>query len=145
MDKVVDPVLIIALALNFVGLGVSRIRAVVSAVAFQGILLGMLPLLMHPEIGVRGILLVLVTIAIKGLVIPTFLVRAMREANIQHEVEPVVSYMSSLVLGAVGTGLALVLSNTLPLADTHAHTDPLLVPASLATVWCGFLMLTSRK
>ena len=67
----------------------------------------------------------------------------MREADIQHEVKPVVSYMSSLLLGAVGTGLALVFSYTLPLAEEHA--DLLLVPASLATVWTGFLMLTTRK
>ena len=55
----------------------------------------------------------------KGFVIPRFLVHAMREANIQHEVNPVVGYMSSLLLGAVGTGLAMVFSYTLPLAEEH--------------------------
>ena len=140
---ILDPVLIVALALNFVALGVSRIRAVITAVALQGMLLGVLPLLVHPGIGVRGIVLVVVTIAIKGFVIPAFLARAMREANIQHEVTPVLSYMSSLLLGAVGTALALVFSYTLPLADEHS--DLLLVPASLATVWSGFLILTTRK
>ncbi len=84
-----------------------------------------------------------VTIALKGVIIPCFLVRAMREADIQHEVKPVVGYMSSLLLGAVGTGLALVFSSTLPLAEKHAGY--LLVPASLATVWTGFLLLTTRR
>ena len=96
-----------------------------------------MPLLVHPEIGLRGILLVVVTIGLKGFVIPRFLVHAMREANIQHEVKPVVNFMSSLLLGAVGTGLAMVFSYTLPLAEEH--TDLLLVPASLSTVWTGFL------
>src|SRR5260370_8541198 len=141
--QILDPVLIVALALNFVGLGVSRIRAVISAVAFQGILLGLLPILVHPNLGIRGFVLIGVTVAVKGFVIPAFLVRAMREANIQHEVTPVLSYMSSLLLGAVGTGLAIVFSSTLPLAGEH--TDLLLVPASLATVWTGFLLLTTRK
>jgi len=135
--------LIAALALNFVVLGVSRIRGVINAVALQGILLGIFPLFVHSDIGLRGILLVGVTIALKGFVIPGFLVHAMREANIQHEVNPVVSYMSSLLLGAIGTGLALVFSYTLPLAEEH--TGMLLVPASLSTVWTGFLMLTTRK
>ena len=143
MVEIVHPVLIVALALNFVALGVSRIRAVVHAVAYQGILLGILPLAVHLEFGMRTILLVIVTIAIKGFVIPAFLFRAMREANIQHEVKPVLNYMSSLLFGAVGTGFALVFSYTLPLADERSHQ--LLVPASLATVWCGFLMLTTRK
>jgi hydrogenase-4 component E len=140
---VLDPCLIAALALNFVALGVSRIRGVINAVALQGILIGIFPLFVHSDIGLRGIVLVGVTIGLKGFVIPGFLVRAMREANIQHEVKPVVNYMSSLLLGAIGTGLALVFSSTLPL--TEKHSGMLLVPASLSTVWTGFLMLTTRK
>jgi hydrogenase-4 component E len=143
MDQMLDPLLIVALALNFVALGVSRIRGVINAVALQGILLGIFPLFIHPEIGVRGILLVLVTVGLKGIGIPAFLVHAMREADIQHEVRPVLNYMGSLLLGAAGTGLAMVFSYTLPLAEKHAGL--LLVPASLATVWTGFLMLTTRR
>src|SRR5436309_7292106 len=132
MTPLLDPLLIVALALNFVALGVSRIRGVIDAVALQGVLLGTFPLLVHTDIGLRGVLLALVTISLKGFVIPRFLVHAMREADIQHEVRPIVDAMTSLLLGAVGTGLALVFSFTLPLADEHA--DLLLVPASLATV-----------
>jgi hydrogenase-4 component E len=143
MAEILDPLLIVVLALNFVALGVSRIRGVINAVAFQGILLGVFPLFVHPEIGLRGFLLVSGTIVLKGLVIPRFLAHAMREANIQHEVNPIVNYMTSLLLAAVGTGLAMVFSYTLPLAEAHANL--LIVPASLSTAWTGFLMLTTRK
>jgi hydrogenase-4 component E len=143
MDQLVDPILILVLVINFVALGVSRIRGVINAVAAQGILLGILPLFVHSEIGRRGFLLVSATIVLKGIVIPRFLVRAMREANIRHEVWPVVSYTSSLLLGAVGTALAMEFSHTLPLGAEH--TGLLLVPAALSTVWTGFLMLTTRK
>lgn len=147
MTGFLDPLLIVALALNFVALGVSRIRAVIDAVALQGIVLGMLPALVHEDIGVRGWVLMGVTIGVKGLVIPRFLIHAMREANIQHEVAPFVNFMTSLLLGAVGAGLAIVFSYTLPLADAHpeALRESLLVPASFATVWTGFLLLTTRK
>jgi hydrogenase-4 component E len=143
MVHIVDPVLIVALALNFVALSVSRIRAVINAVALQGILLGALPVVVHPHLGLRGIPLVVVSMVLKGIVFPSLLVRAMREADIQHEVRPVVNYMTSLLLGAVGTALAMVFSASLPLAGKDA--DVLLVPTSLATVWTGFLMLTTRK
>jgi hydrogenase-4 component E len=143
MRGILDPLLIMALALNFVALGVSRIRGVINAVAAQGIVLGVLAYFVHDEVGLRGILLIGVTIILKGLVIPRFLVSAMREAHIQHEVKPVVGFMSSLLLGAAGTVLAMVFSYSLPLAEEHKHL--LLVPASLATVWTGFLMLTTRK
>lgn len=143
MPQLLDALLIAALALNFVALGVSRIRGVINAVALQGIILGTFPLFIHHDIGLRGALLVVVTISLKGFVIPSFLVRAMREANIQHEVRPIVNYMTSLLLGAVGTGLAMVFSNTLPL--TEGQSKLLLVPASLSTVWTGFLLLTTRR
>ncbi|MGP0064704.1 MAG: hydrogenase [Isosphaeraceae bacterium] len=143
MVQFLDPLLIMGLALNFVALGVSRIRGVINAVAVQGIVLAILALFIQPDLRLRVVLLVSVTIALKGYVIPNFLVHAMREADIQHEVTPVVGYMSSLLLGAIGTGLAMVFSYTLPLAEEHQHL--LLVPASLSTVWTGFLLLTTRK
>jgi hydrogenase-4 component E len=143
MLQILDPVLIAALALNFVALGVSRIRGVIRAVAWQGVLLGVCPLIIQPRIEPRGLLLVIVAIGLKGIVIPTLLLRAMRAAEIQHVVTPYVGYMASLVLGAIGAGLALVGSSTLPLADEHSGS--MIVPASLATVWCGFLLLTTRR
>jgi hydrogenase-4 component E len=143
MAQLIDPLLILVLALNFFALGVSRIRAVISAVAMQGVLLGLCPLFIHGDIGLRGSLVMAVAIVLKGVVIPQLLAHAMREAQIQHEVKPVINYMSSLLLGAVGAGLAMVFSRTLPLAEHHAGL--LVVPASLATVWTGFLLLTTRK
>jgi len=143
MVQLIDILLIMSLALNFVALGVSRMRGVINAVALQGMILGILALFVHTEIGARGILLVVVTVGVKGFVIPRFLLRAMRSAHIQEEVKPVVNFMGSLLLGAVGTGLAMMFSDTLPLAKQHRHL--LLVPASLSTVWTGFLMLMTRK
>jgi hydrogenase-4 component E len=143
MDQFLDSLLIVALALNFVALAVSRIRGIINAVALQGILLGLFPVFLHPDIGLRGILLSIGTILLKGIVIPRFLLYAMREADIQHEVQPIVSCMNSLLLGAAGTALALLFATTLPLAEEHTNT--LIVPASLATVWTGFLLLTSRR
>lgn len=143
MTSFLDPLLIVVLSINFFALGVSRIRGVIHAVAIQGVLLGVMPLMVHRGLGLRGFVLMTVTIVLKGFVIPRFLVRAMREADIQHEDKPIVSYMSSLLLGAIGTGLAMEFSSTLPLAAEHA--DLLIVPASLATVWAGFLLLTTRN
>ena len=143
MISLLDPALILVLAVNFFSLGVSRIRSVITAVALQGIVLGIIPLFVHSELGLRGFVLMAVTIGLKAYLIPKFLVRAMRQADIQHEDKPIINYMSSLLLGAVGTGLAMEFSSTLPLASEHA--DLLIVPASLATVWTGFLMLTTRR
>ncbi len=143
MAPVLDPLLMAALALNFCVLGVSRVRSVVQAVALQGVVLGVLPLLVHPEGGLRSGALAAATILLKGLVIPALLFRAMREVNVQREVQPLVGFIPSLFLGALGTGVALLLARSLPLAEGHGGS--LLVPAALSTLFTGFLVLTTRR
>ncbi|HYV35497.1 MAG TPA: hypothetical protein VE988_07325 [Gemmataceae bacterium] len=138
-----DQILIIVLALNFLALGASRLRTVIRAVAMQGALIGLLPLFIHHEPEVRAILLSVGTILLKGVIVPGFLRYAKREADIRHESHPSIGYIPSLVLGAIGISFAVVFARTLPLEDLHK--DSLLVPASLATVFCGFLLLTTRK
>jgi hydrogenase-4 component E len=143
MTSLLDTVLIVVLALNFFALGVSRVRAVITAVAVQGVLLSLLPLLVHENIGPRAILIGIAIIALKGFIIPRLLFHAMREVNIQREVNPFVGYIPSLFLGAIGTALALVFASRLPLASQHQ--GELLIPGALATVVTGFLILTTRQ
>jgi hydrogenase-4 component E len=138
-----DPLLVLVLLVNFFVLGTSRLRAVVYAVAFQGVLLGLMPIFVHGEIGWWLVFLVTATIVIKGFVLPELLSYAMREVAISREIEPLVGYVPSLLLGAAGTGLALAFARTLPLAPNHSGT--LVVPASLATALTGFLILTTRR
>src|SRR5690349_6423114 len=71
--------------------------------------------------------------------------RAMRDAAIHREIEPVVGFVPSLLLGGLGTGLSLVFAPTLPLAIAPEHAASLLVPAALATAFTGFLLLATRR
>jgi hydrogenase-4 component E len=143
MPPVLDPLLMAALVLNFFVLGVSQVRSVIQAVALQGVLLGALPLFVHSDVGLRTLLLVVAVMLLKGLVVPTLLFRAMRDVNIQREVEPLIGFIASLFLGAVGTALALLFARTLPLVEGHGSS--LLVPAALSTALTGFLILTTRR
>jgi hydrogenase-4 component E len=143
MSHVVDPVLVLVLLTNFFLLGTSRLRAIINGTALQGVLLGTLTLLVHHEVGVRPVLVAVGATAIKAVVIPWLLARALREAAIRREVEPFIGYILSLVLGAIGTGLAMLFAGTLPLAPQHVGS--LLIPTSLATVITGFILLTTRR
>ncbi|MHB8878192.1 MAG: hydrogenase [Myxococcaceae bacterium] len=139
----VDPLLVVVLLLNFFLLGSSRLRAVISGSAAQGVLLGALTLFIHEGFGLRAALLIGGTVLVKGFLIPVMLLRAMRDASIRREIEPFIGYLPSLLLGALGTGAALLFAGTLPLAEEHVGS--LLVPASLATVFTGFLVLITRR
>lgn len=143
MSQAVDPVLVLVLLLNFFVLGTSRIHAVIHAAALQGAMLGVLALLIHGAHEPLPILIAVATVSVKGLVIPAMLRRAMREAAIRREVEPLIDFIPSLLACAAATGLAIIFAGTLPLAPQHEGS--LLVPASLSTVLAGFIVLASRR
>lgn len=140
---VVPGILVGVLALNFFVLGTSRLRAIITASALQGVALGVLAVLVHDHLDLETVLVAAGATLIKGFVIPSMLLRAMRNSAIRREVEPFVGYISSLLLGAVATGLSIVFAQTLPLAPEHQGS--LLIPSALATVLSGFIVLTTRR
>jgi hydrogenase-4 component E len=142
MIAILNALLVIVLALNLFTLGTSRILTVIKVVSLQGILLGLMPLLIEEHVTLAAALAAVVAILLKGLVIPFMLQRAMRDIHIKREVEPLIGFLPSMLLGALATGFALLFASSLPLADSH--TTPLLVPASLATIFAGFILLTTR-
>ena len=142
MNQLLDPILVAVLLLNFVALGASKLRTVIHAVALQGVLLGLTIVLAHNTVTVWVIVMAGAVISLKGVVIPRMLFHAIREVVIRREVEPIIGFIASLLLGGVGTALAVLFSKTLPLA--HEHIGSLVVPAALSTVLTGFLILTTR-
>lgn len=133
----------LAMGLNLLALGSSRLPSLIRAMAWQGVLLGLMPLLMEgEELDWRVLLVVLATIVGKGVVIPTLLRRAMRAANIDREIEPFIGFVPSLLLGAAGTIAAVALARALPLLPEHAGS--LLVPGAIASVLTGFILLIGR-
>jgi len=67
----------------------------------------------------------------------------LRDVHIRHEMEPYIGFVPSLFLCAIGTALALLFADNLPLAA--ADRASLFVPTSLATLLAGFLVLTTRR
>ena len=133
----------LAMGLNLLALGSSRLPSLIRAMSVQGMLLGVMPLVMeHERLDWRIVLVAVATIAGKGLVIPGLLRRAMRAANIEREIKPFIGFVPSLLLGAVGTIAAVALARALPLLPEHVGT--LLVPGSLASILTGFILLIGR-
>ena len=141
MNESVNLLVALAMGMNLFALGSSRLPMIIRAAAVQGMVLGILPLLVHRLDGIVP-LVALGTVAIKGLIIPNLLRRALRAAHIDREVEPLIGFIPSLLLGAAATIGAVAMSGALPLRPEHVHS--LLVPGSFATVVCGFLMLMGR-
>ena len=133
----------LAIGLNLVALASSRLPSVIGAAAMQGMVLGTLPLLMEHEVNGLMIVVAVGTVTVKGFVIPHLLRRALRAAHIDREVEPLVGFIPSLLLGAAATVGAVALAGALPLLPEHAGT--LLVPGAFATLVSGLLLLMGRS
>lgn len=143
MNDTLNLLIGLAMGLNLLALGSSRLPSLIRAVSGQGIILGMMPLVIeHETFDWRIWLIALATVAGKGFVIPALLRRAMRTANIDREIEPFIGFVPSLLLGAGSTIGALAIARNLPLLPEHART--LLVPGAFASILTGFILLIGR-
>jgi hydrogenase-4 component E len=141
MLDLINALLVAVLALNLFALGSSRIQSVIHIVAAQGALLGVITLLMHESLTLPVVLSAVAAVAIKGIVIPSIMIRSLRAADIKREVEPFIGFLPSIILGAVVTAAALLLAPSLSAAG---GATSLVLPASVATVLVGFIILISR-
>jgi hydrogenase-4 component E len=139
-----DIILILLVLTHLRLLGASRLGASIRTVAVQGILLGVLELLAHHDHLTAAVLVVaLGGMAVKGVVFPWLLFRALREAEVEREVEPFVGPILSLLAGVAGLGAALWLARRLPLPEPP-HSS-LLVAVALFSILVGLFLIITRK
>ena len=145
MNPWLDTVLVLLILTNLYMLGSSRISACIRAVAIQAMLLGMTSLLAQwGNVGLRLLLLAIVSTAIKAGLLPWLLRRAVREVGAQTEVEPLVGFTTSLLLGLGLLGAALhVAGLLLPLPGDAGTRFP--VAVALFTIMVGLLLIVSRR
>jgi hydrogenase-4 component E len=141
----IDLLFILVLVLDLFVLASSRLRAGIRAVAVQGVLLGVLPVVLAGDATeLRHVaVLALGAAAVKGVAIPWLLLRATRESSVSREAAPLLGYVPSLVLCALGVVAAIWFAADLPLPVPGV--PPLLVPTALGTIWAGLLLLVSRR
>ena len=145
MNPWLEIVLVLLILTNLHLLGSSRLSACIRTVAIQALLLGAIPLLAHAgNVGLlRLLLLTLVSTLIKAGVLPWMLRRAGREAGVQTEVEPIIGFTTSLVLGLGLLAAALHVGNRLPMPGVEGTN--FLVPVALFTMMVGMLLIVGRR
>ena len=142
MVWIIDALLMAVLLINIFMLGVSRLKSLILAAAVQGILLSILPVLLVANRDPLIIITAVVTAGVKGWTIPRMLEKALRDVKIKHEVEPLIGFIPSMLIGATGTAALLLVG-----AHSMAGYQPisrLIIPASMSTILTGLLLLTTR-
>ncbi|HEY6865715.1 MAG TPA: hydrogenase [Candidatus Eisenbacteria bacterium] len=147
MSGLTDLLLLVVVVLDLAILASSRLTTCIRASALQGALLAALPAALSWE-GARAapvhvLLLGLGLLALKAFVIPFLLLRALREADVHHEVEPFVSLHVSILLATVLVAISFWLASVLVLP--RPAPSGVIVPTALSTLLVGFLILVSRR
>ncbi len=128
---------------NLYLLGLSRLGACIQATAIQGLLLGLLTVVEADVLSIHALALAIGSTALKAIVFPRLLFRALREAEVRHEVDPYVGFNLSILAGVLALGASLWLGHRLPLPV--GVTTPLVVPAALFTLLTGLFLIVCRK
>jgi hydrogenase-4 component E len=140
MSRLAEVLLLSVILTNFVVLGTTRLSTCIRAVAVQGLLLGVMPVVLHGA-GLSLFGLAIGTVIVKAVILPWFLLWAIREASVRREIEPLIGYITSLLLGALAVAIAFAIAQRLPLPQQE---QSLLVPVAMSTVIIGLLVLTTR-
>ena len=141
-----DIALVVALLLAVASLGTSRIGAAIRYFSMQAAAVAMVPLLIDTRSGglsVHAWVLFAATVLLKVFGVPYFLNRSVREAAVRTEVEPLIGFGTSLMLGAGLVGLSFALARQLPLPQKPA--SDLLIPIAFSLLMIGLLLIVSRS
>lgn len=158
MQTIAEISIVLLVLLDFRLLWSGRLATCIQTVAAQAVVLAAIALATNwPAIGWQLTAIVALTIAIKGVALPWLLRRAVREAAIAHEIEPLVGFGLSMLIGVVLLGLCFAMSA--PLAGEVGQVSNLppagwkpalphaaiLIPASLFTAVTGLFLIIARK
>ena len=137
-------ILVLVVLTNLKLLGSSRVGSSIRVVAAQGVVLGLLPVLAHADqLSWRYALLAVGTIALKGIVFPWFLFRAVREAEVAREIQPYVGYVASLLAGVSILGVSFWMCTRLPMPESIA--SDWLAPVAIFSIFAGLFLIVSRR
>lgn len=143
--KTLGDILFILLILSGFGLlGSSRLGSCIRFSAVQGVVVGLLVMIAGGEgLSLRVAAVGLAVIVLKGVVFPALLSRALRDSDTSREVQPVVGYTPSLLIGALSLGASFRLDEFVRLPGPVA--SPLVVPVAFWLLIIGLFLLISRR
>lgn len=122
----------------------SRLLRCIYNAAFQGILVGIIPLAIHDfsDWHLTHLLLSAINIAVKGVALPTLMIWTVKRIGIKRELEPLLGYSQSIAVTLGFIAFSFFLSSRLPLPH---GAPPLALPAAFASMLTGLFIIMARR
>ncbi|MBI9083773.1 MAG: hydrogenase [Desulfobacterales bacterium] len=143
MSHPMDTLLSLVMLSILFSLGSSRLPGLIQVLAFQGVVVSVVPLFVGHDMTGGGLLFTLVTLVIRGIVIPLCIYLVIKKVAIRREVEPIIGYHASLLAGlGLIVGATFVSRNfNLPTSSASA----LLLPTAITVLVAGMFLLIARR
>ena len=144
MQQLLSTVEAVGLLTCFALLATSRIGACIRWLSFQGVLFGLVPLILHDDgLGLRAVLLSAGSIALKGIAFPWLLLRLRARADFSREVEPFVGYIASILFGVLALCLSVWLA--LQMKPALGRAPFALLDSSIFLILVGLFLIIGRR
>jgi hydrogenase-4 component E len=143
MNQIIDILSTVLVLSNFYLLASSRLLIYVKIIALQGFVLGVMTFLAQSEMTeLRFIILGLGNIVLKSIIVPWLFIKAIHEARIRREVEPLVSYSLSLFFGIASFAASMWLASRLP--GFSSRFTEITIGAVFFMMFTGLFLIVSR-
>ncbi|MCP4681988.1 MAG: hydrogenase, partial [Desulfobacterales bacterium] len=103
----------------------------------------LVPLFIGHDMTVGGVIFTLVTMVIRGIIIPMCIYLAIKRVAIHREVEPIVGYHASLLAGLALIVAATFVSHKFNVPSISSHA--LLLPTAITLLVAGMFLLMARR
>jgi hydrogenase-4 component E len=139
----VDTILSLVLLSVLFSFGSSRLPGLIKVIAFQGIVVSLVPFVIGHNMTVGGTVFTFATMIIRGIIIPLWIYLVIKKVAIRRAVEPIVGFHASML-----AGLGLIVAAT---AVSHKFNVPsisdsaLLLPTAITLLVGGMFLLIARR
>jgi len=143
MFNPVDIILSFVLLSVLFSFGADRVLTLIKLVGFQGVVVSIIPFFIGDHMSTGGTVFTLVTLIIRGVVIPLSIFVAIRKGAIRRVVEPIVGYHASILCGLAVIIGTTYLSGRLDIGSVSGFK--LLEPTAIALLATGMFLLMARR
>jgi len=139
----VDTILSLVLLSVLFSFGSSRLPGLIKVIAFQGIVVSLVPLFIGHDLTTGSVVFSLVTMLIRGVVIPLSIHLVIKKVSINRGVEPIIGFHASLFVGLILIVAAAFVSHRLNIPSVS--TSALLTPTAITILVAGMFILMARR
>jgi hydrogenase-4 component E len=138
----VDTILSLVLLSMLFTFGSSRLPVLIKVLAFQGVVVCIVPLFIGHDMSTGSIVFTIVTLTIRGIIIPGCIYLAIKKVAIEREVKPIIGYHASILAGLLLIVGATFASHRFDVP--YSGASALLLPTAISLLGAGMFVLMAR-